>query len=489
MKDADRAEGEQVPERGIGLSRRSLLKAMLAGAAAPALSKTGWGRAAARNPLYFPPTIYGGNVSLTCAPAQANLGGGRISNVLAYNGTFPAPTLAVRKGQFVNVVLHNGLAQETITHWHGMIVDEQNDGGPHMAIPPNGSHSYSYPVVNRAGLNFYHPHPHRLTGEQVCLGLAGALIVRDAEEDALGLPGSLYSGAPPLSVPRTRAMPFSSKYEVPLILRDANFDGSGNLRYNPGGNGFFGDTPLVNGTIEATLSVDASVYRFRVLNGSNARVMRLALSNGSMFRLIGNDGGLLEFGSQVGTFVIGPGERLDVLVDFRGYAVGTSVMLRDLDANWDLIEFLVTSSHAEGNIPSGRLSTIERLANPVRTRTFEFEGMNKVNGRSFDMNRIDFQVPFGEVERWILTTRGTAPHPVHIHGASFQVRSRTGGRGQVFPWEAGWKDTVLLLDAETVEVLIRFDRQAYYSGPQRYVIHCHKLEHEDAGMMSNFVVN
>jgi FtsP/CotA-like multicopper oxidase with cupredoxin domain len=88
------------------------------------------------------------------------------------------------------------------------------------------------------------------------------------------------------------------------------------------------------------------------------------------------------------------------------------------------------------------------------------------------------------VERWRFKTGGNAPHPVHVHGASFQVQSRTGGRGNmVFPWEAGWKDTVLLQDRETVEVLVRFDG---YRG--LYLMHCHKLEHEDAGMMANFEV-
>jgi FtsP/CotA-like multicopper oxidase with cupredoxin domain len=70
-----------------------------------------------------------------------------------------------------------------------------------------------------------------------------------------------------------------------------------------------------------------------------------------------------------------------------------------------------------------------------------------------------------------------------VHWASFQVVSRTGGRGRLFAWESGWKDTVLLEDRETVEVLIRFDA---YKGV--YLMHCHKLEHEDMGMMSNFEV-
>jgi blue copper oxidase len=120
---------------------------------------------------------------------------------------------------------------------------------------------------------------------------------------------------------------------------------------------------------------------------------------------------------------------------------------------------------------------------PVATREFSFDGMHKIYGLEYDLQRVDFRVPFGQTELWRFTTNGNGPHPVHVHGASFQVVSRTGGRGVVFPYEQGWKDTVLLLDGEMVEVVIRFDR---YRG--MYLIHCHKLEHEDMGMMANFEI-
>jgi FtsP/CotA-like multicopper oxidase with cupredoxin domain len=109
--------------------------------------------------------------------------------------------------------------------------------------------------------------------------------------------------------------------------------------------------------------------------------------------------------------------------------------------------------------------------------------MSRINGLQYDMNRIDFRVPFGVTERWRFTTGGNAPHPVHVHGTSYQVLSRTGGRNRLFPWESGWKDTVLLNDRESVDVLIRFNG---YRG--LYVMHCHQLEHEGMGMMTNFEV-
>jgi FtsP/CotA-like multicopper oxidase with cupredoxin domain len=256
------------------------------------------------------------------------------------------------------------------------------------------------------------------------------------------------------------------------------------MLYKPRSGGFEGQIPLVNGTRDPYLNVDTALYRFRVLGGSNARIFRLALSNGARFTLIGNDGGLLASAVSVATIDLAPGERADLLVDFRSATVGTSVMLRDLLAGWDLLDFRVIRqvSVPTTTLPS-TLSSITALTAPVTTRTFSFDGMSKINGLLYDLNRIDFKVPFGQTERWRFTTSGNAPHPVHVHGASFQVVSRTGGRGTIFPWERGWKDTVLLNDRETVEILIRFDT---YRG--LYLLHCHKLEHEDMGMMSNFEV-
>jgi FtsP/CotA-like multicopper oxidase with cupredoxin domain len=158
-------------------------------------------------------------------------------------------------------------------------------------------------------------------------------------------------------------------------------------------------------------------------------------------------------------------------------------MLRDLRAGWDLLEFDVSGTGpGQVSIPT-TLSTITALENPEGTRHFSFDGMTKINGLEYAMERIDFTVPFDTVEKWTFTTNGNAPHPVHVHGASFQVVGRRGGRNKVFSWEGGWKDTVLLEDRETVDVLVRFDA---YRGV--YLMHCHKLEHEDMGMMANFEV-
>jgi len=422
-----------------------------------------------RYPLRIPPAVSAAG-ALREAPASVDLGGGQSSNVWAYNGYFPGPTIVATRGDTASIHLENGLPEETITHWHGMIVNEQNDGGVWYAIPSGAAYDYGFTIDQRACLNFYHPHPHMLTGKQVNLGLAGAFIVRDAVDTGLGGLG----------------LPFGA-HEVPLIIRDATLDRAGNLEYKPRTGGFDGQIPLVNGTRSPYLNVDSDVYRFRILNGANARLFGLALSNGAPLTLIGNDGGLLGTQTDLTRIDIAPADRLDLLVSFAGLAVGQSVMLRDLRAGWDLLEFRRVAGGTGGGVPTLDLTAITPLSGPATpTRTFSFDGMSKINGKLFDHNRIDFEVPYNVTERWRFVTNGNAPHPVHVHGASFQVQSRKGGRNQVFAWERGWKDTVLLGDRETVEVLIRFD--ALVNRGSRYLMHCHKLEHEDMGMMSAFKV-
>jgi FtsP/CotA-like multicopper oxidase with cupredoxin domain len=147
---------------------------------------------------------------------------------------------------------------------------------------------------------------------------------------------------------------------VPLVIRDASFDKNGDMAYNPTSSGFSGKFPLVNGTLRPTLPVDRGVYRFRVLNCANARVFRLAFSNGAPFVVIGNDGGLLRAPATVSEFLLGMAERVDVLVDFGSLAAGQSVTLRCLSARWDLLQFVGTGAAGLTYAPPAVLSGFPR---------------------------------------------------------------------------------------------------------------------------------
>jgi FtsP/CotA-like multicopper oxidase with cupredoxin domain len=400
---------------------------------------------------------------LTAGAAELDLGS-HTSRGWGYNAMLPGPTLRARVGERARIDVLNQLSEETTVHWHGMVVPASMDGHPADATPPGARYGFDYPIVQRAAMNWYHPHPHGRTGRQVWRGLAGAFIVHDPTAEQ-GLP--------------------SGDREIPLLLRDGRLDGSGQLEYRRRNSGMVGDFPLVNGVPYPSITLAPGLYRFRVLNAANARVFRLGTSNGSPFTLIGNDGGLIEQPLELDAIELGPAERVDILLDLSHHAAGSRLSLRCRRAGWDLLEVRVAGEpDQKTEIPSA-FSTIPRLSVGPGTqrRAFRFEGHRRINDREYRMDRIDFRVPLGETEIWEFESAGGAPHPVHVHGTHFQVLSRRGGRGRVLPWEQGWKDTVLLEDRERVEVAIRFDS---YSG--LYLLHCHKLEHEDAGMMLNFEV-
>ena len=121
-----------------------------------------------------------------------------------------------------------------------------------------------------------------------------------------------------------------------------------------------------------------------------------------------------------------------------------------------------------------------------------------INGRTFRMDEISFEVKRGAVEIWSISNPAIGmPHPMHLHGFSFQVVERLNsppqvaagarfGRGRTVS-DVGWKDTVLVWPGETVKIAVDFTHD--FTGSQTYLLHCHNLEHEDAGMMVNFRVN
>lgn len=382
---------------------------------------------------------------------------------LGYNGGVPGPTIRVQNGQVFRQRVENRLTQETSFHWHGLVAPPDMDGQPAEALAPGTAKDIVFPIKQRASLNWYHPHPHGQTATQVWHGMAGFFIVNDEEESALNLP--------------------SGDQERILVLRDAQLASTGALIYPLSAAGTEGDFPLVNGVAWPRTQLGNQFARLRILNGANARVF--TLTSEAPLILIGNDGGLLEKPMAVREIEMAPAERVDVLLDLRGYRAGTNVGLSCATTGWRLLDIEVVDRQATSWSIPDRLSTIERLQHDgPPDRSFVFQENEQINNLRHDMSRIDFYVPLGKVERWRFSTARGAPHPVHVHGAHFQVQSRSGGvnRGMRV-WESGWKDTVHLGTHEEIDILIKFDR---YEG--RYLIHCHKLEHEDHGMMMNFVV-
>jgi FtsP/CotA-like multicopper oxidase with cupredoxin domain len=229
-------------------------------------------------------------------------------------GSYLGPIINLQKGQQVRINLHNNLDEPTVTHWHGLHVPANMDGHPMYTIDPGQTLVYEFEVLNRAGMNIYHPHPHETTAKQVYHGLAGALFVRDKEEARLKLP--------------------SGEFEIPIVIQDRLFDEQNQLIYVRNMHdrmmGFYGNRILVNGRPNFQIDVASRAYRLRVLNGSTARIYKLGWDDGTPVTVIGVDGGLLEKPEVKPYVMLAPGERLDVWADFSGRNEGSQLVMRSL---------------------------------------------------------------------------------------------------------------------------------------------------------------
>lgn len=446
-------------------------------------------------PLVLPISVNASALTLNAKRNLFSIIKGKQSNVYGYSDGILAPVIKANNGQTVSINVSNSLEEITNVHWHGLIIPENMDGHPQYTIAAGASFNYQFTINQRAGTYWFHPHPHLYTGRQVNKGLAGLFLVSDTEEAALNLP--------------------QGEYELPLIIQDKRILADGSINYNPSDddvmNGYLGDYVCVNGQWSVFHNVKTKIYRLRILNGSNARAYNFAFSNNLAFNIIGVDGGLLTTTQNVSSILLSPGERVDVLIDLTTQTVGSEFYLQSNSFNgnevqgketFSIMKFKVNEQATENFTIPTSLSTIPIIpaSQAIKTRSFEIAnnhagghgGMNmgssssihKIGGKSFVMDRIDETVNAGTTEIWEFdNSQGEDLHPMHLHGVHFQVLSRVGGRGVVFPHEMGWKDTVLCMPSEKVKVIMTFPNNL-----GKFAFHCHNLEHEDSGMMLNFKI-
>lgn len=437
------------------------------------------------------------NPYLTAKSTTASLLKGKTTRVFGYHDGILGPTIKMKSGENANINFQNNLAEETNIHWHGLMIPANMDGHPENIVQQGSSFNFKFQINQRAGTYWYHPHPHGKTAHQVFMGLAGMFIVNDVEEASLNLP--------------------ANEYEIPLVIQDKRIYADYSLNYSPTSDevmtGYFGEHILVNGIYAPYCNVATRYYRMRVLNGSTAKIYNLSLSDNAGFYVIGADGGLLNTSENVNNLLLGPGERADILVDFSSYSISTEIYLQSNMFSggpfqgtqaFRIMKFIVTLSEADSFTIPAVLSVINSIsqASASKTRTFDVAGMNMggghnmanmggvsgmhtINGKSYDMSRIDEEVTAGATEIWVFdNSMGDEIHPMHIHGVQFQVLDRTGGRNALIATEKGWKDTVLVMPQEKVRVIMTFPQ---HKG--KFVLHCHNLEHEDSGMMLNYLIN
>jgi len=420
------------------------------------------------------------------------------------DGSGHIPVIRVRRGQKLRIHFTNRLPEDSIVHWHGLHIVQRMDGHPMYAIGSGKQYVYEFVVNNRAGTHWFHPHPHERTGLQVYFGLAGLFLVGDDEEDAARLP--------------------RGEFDLPLVIQDRSFNDANQLVYLAPGMmarmmGFQGDRVLVNGSAEYVRPVARAAHRMRILNASNSTLYSLRWSDGRPLTLIATDGGLLERPLTRGSLTLGIGERADVWVDFSERQPGDEIALAaeswspslenvtglqtgaaPVSGGRPIARFRVAAGAARKSVLPQRLSAfpalrLEDAVNRGRPRTVQLSmqrGQAMLNGRAFGrMDEVadDEKVKLGTTEVWEFANDASfgmrMAHPMHVHNLQFRVIERSGPGHALSAGftDEGLKDVVLVLPGQRVKMLMKFED---YTGI--YLYHCHILEHEDLGMMRNYLV-
>ncbi len=477
--------------------------------------------ARSRNPLPIPPLLEGErrdgrrHFRLTAQEGERQFLPGLTTPTWGFNGDYLGPTLRMKRGDRVSIEVINRLPETTTVHWHGMVLPARMDGGPHQPIAAGERWLSEYEVIQPAATLFYHAHTHGLTGPQVYRGLAGLLYIDDEESAALDLPDDYGID------------------DIPLVIQDRDFNNDGSFRYL----GFMpermigkhGRTLLVNGAAAPELKALSTLLRLRLVNASNARFYRLAFSDGRPFSVIASDGGLLPEARTVTELTMAPAERYEVLVDLSdrrqlslrdlggaGNAGHGPMGMMGMDEGFEVLAIDATAALPSARKPARKLAglapAVAGSTDSERRLVLEMGmmgggmmrgggmmggmrrgmmgpggmmgGMMRINGRSFDMQRVDFRLQPDREEVWVLGNDSPMLHPFHVHNTQFRLLSRNGNAPAA--WEAGYKDTVIVHPGEEVRLLVPTGPYADERHP--YMFHCHILEHEDGGMMGQFIV-
>jgi spore coat protein A, manganese oxidase len=410
----------------------------------------------------------------------------------------------------------------TVTHLHGGEVPSTFDGHPEAWFTYNHKHGpaykttlYTYPNEQQPTTLWYHDHTLGITRLNVYAGLAGFYLLREDKN----YKKNCMSSDKKLKLP-------SGDFEIPLVIQDRMFNTDGSLRFNNEGINpeihpywvpeFFGDTIMVNGKVWPNLDVERRQYRFRVLNGSNARFYQLKMSNGMKFIQIGTDGGFLPKPVERTSLLLAPGERADVLVDFSMITPGTSLQLLnaakapfpagddpDPDTVGQIMQFTVPSNASKPILPAilpDLLNCIPELKPNVPKRILTLNEVMGLNGpTSVLLNGQKWSAPItekprvGATEEWWIVNLTADTHPIHLHLVQFQLLNRQNINSDdyrmnweelngmpplnqptnelpVEPYlvdgpiepednEKGWKDTVRMNPNQVTRIRVRFAPQ------------------------------
>ncbi len=438
-----------------------------------------------------------GFFDLEAGPARASLLGteGPPTALWAYGGSSPGPVIRARQGELVRVRLRNNLPEPTSTHWHGIRIDNAMDGVPGLTqdvVPPGGSFDYSF-IAPDAGTYWYHSH--NKSWEQMARGLYGPLIIEERD---------------PLPVDR----------EMLLVIDDWRLGEDGQVHAASFGSlrdwshgGRLGNWLTINGASVPELMVKRGErLRLRLINCANARIVTLKFDQLAPV-LIALDGQPLAQMEEIGlsgSLTLAPAQRADLLLDVSlEPGDRTQILETTRQEGIEIGSFLCNAVAEDGMagretppLPTNNLPDPD-LSDPLKLDlVMEGGAMGAMRSAVFDGRELSIQELVAEGQVWALNgvagmtdvplariRRGRSvvlefdnktawPHAMHIHGHHFRVMARNGQ-----PVDSGaWRDTELVAADEKVTVAFVADN------PGKWLIHCHMLEHQAAGMKTWFQV-
>jgi len=445
--------------------------------------------------LWIPPLLTGTTFDLSLMPSAKNFLPGKATQTIAYNcNEFLGPTLLMNKGQTVTLHVSNRLSETTTTHWHGMHLPAEMDGGPMQLIEPGATWSPSFKVTNHAATYWYHPHMHENTMTQLNQGAAGLIIIKDTDEAKLALP-------------RTYGVD-----DIPVVMTSRSFGSDNAINTKT----IYGDYMLTNGVINAEVTLPAQVIRLRLLNTEVERAYNLGFKDNRNFYVIATDGGLVTKPVAVKRLLMLPGERYEVLLNLTADKVGNTLDLQAFNGGqtfgfpggeaaqagtfgsllnnktFNVLHITVgkVSVPAIKKLPTKLVNTTYlKATDATNTRTLAITDFGPgtpftFNNAAYDMDTINHQVKLNSTEKWTISNGRTFGHSFHIHDVQFSIVSRSSG--PIPDYEKGWKDTFFIRPNEKVSFVAKF--ADYASTQYPFMYHCHMANHEDEGLMGQFLV-
>lgn len=396
---------------------------------------------------------------LRAAPVSAQIlpKGDGTTAMLGLNGTTPGPELRVKQGARLDVTFENQIGADSALHWHGIRIENAMDGVPGMtqsAVPHGGRFDYSF-VAPDAGTFWYHSHSR--SWEQVEQGLYGALIVEEAEPPAVD-------------------------HDVTVLLDDWRLEEDGTLIGGFGNRHDFAHAGRLGNFARALVSVDTvrrgDRLRLRLINTATARIFPVILS-GASGKVVALDGMPLPTPREIGDITLAPAQRMDLIVDV------TDTLRFDFPTRGDPYE--LGRIAVAGDNPSPIGADIAPLPAPnvptpgpadhELTLTMQGGAMGgrhsgddiwALNGHSGLPETPFARFKRGETARIRLVNETAFPHGMHLHGHHF-YETNEAGLGDL-------RDTTLINRGESRDILCVFDN------PGKWLLHCHMLGHQAAGM-------